>query len=124
MIWSRRHPQRIAKFPNLIWLKMHTSEGIVGLGETFFFPATVEAYVHEAIAPKRIGRDPFQIERILKDLVGYLGFRFHDGHENPACYAAVPHVPAVLLASWPPLVFGFLNGFITLRFCASASPPS
>ena len=66
---------RIAKFPNLIWLKMHPSEGIVGLGETFFSPATVEAYVHEAIASKLIGRDPFQIERISKDLVGYRGFR-------------------------------------------------
>lgn len=66
---------RIAEFPNLLWLKAHTSEGIVGLGETFFFPATVEAYVHEAIAPKLIGRDPRQIDRISKDLVGYLGFR-------------------------------------------------
>jgi len=66
---------RIAEFPNLLWLKVHTSEGIVGLGETFFFPATVEAYVHEAIAPKVIGRDPLQIDRISKDLVGYLGFR-------------------------------------------------
>jgi len=66
---------RIAEFPNLLWLKVHTSEGIVGLGETFFFPATVEAYVHEAIAPKVIGRDPLQIDRISKALVGYLGFR-------------------------------------------------
>ena len=66
---------RIAEFPNLLWLKVHTSEGIVGLGETFFFPATVEAYVHEAIAPKLIGRDPLQIDRISKDLAGYLGFR-------------------------------------------------
>jgi galactonate dehydratase len=66
---------RIAEFPNLLWLKVHTSDGIVGLGETFFFPATVEAYVHEAIAPKLLGRDPFQIDRISKDLVGYLGFR-------------------------------------------------
>jgi len=66
---------RIAEFPNLLWLKAHTSEGIVGLGETFFFPETVEAYVHEAIAPKLIGRDPRQIDRISKDLVGYLGFR-------------------------------------------------
>ena len=66
---------RIAQFPNLLWLKAHTSEGIVGLGETFFFPATVEAYVHEAIAPKLLGRDPFQIDKISKDLVGYLGFR-------------------------------------------------
>jgi galactonate dehydratase len=38
---------RLAEFANLLWLRVHTSEGIVGLGETFFFPATVEAYVHE-----------------------------------------------------------------------------
>ena len=66
---------RVAEFANLLWLKVHTSEGIVGLGETFFLPATVEAYVHEALAPKVLGRDPFQIDRISKDLVGYLGFR-------------------------------------------------
>jgi galactonate dehydratase len=66
---------RLAEFANLLWLKVHTSEGITGLGETFFFPATVEAYVHEALAPKLIGRDPRQIDKISKDLTGYLGFR-------------------------------------------------
>ena len=53
---------------------MHTSEGIVGLGETFFLPETVEAYVHENLAQKLLGRDPLEIDRISKDLVGYLGF--------------------------------------------------
>src|SRR5579871_2834336 len=66
---------RLAEFANLLWLKVHTSEGLVGLGETFFFPATVEAYVLEALAPKLLGRDPLQIDRIAKDLTGYLGFR-------------------------------------------------
>jgi galactonate dehydratase len=66
---------RLAEFANLLWLKVHTSEGITGLGETFFFPATVEAYVHEALAPKLLGRDPRQIDKISKDLTGYLGFR-------------------------------------------------
>ena len=66
---------RLAEFANLLWLKVHTSEEIVGLGETFFFPATVEAYVHEALAPKLLGRDPRQIDKISKDLTGYLGFR-------------------------------------------------
>src|SRR5260370_19666755 len=66
---------RLAEFANLLGLRVHTSDGIVGFGETFFFPATVEAYVHEALAPKLLGRDPFQIDRISKDLTGYLGFR-------------------------------------------------
>ena len=64
-----------AEFENLLWLKVHTDEGIVGLGETFFMPRAVEAYVHETLAPKLIGRDPRAIDRIAKDLVGYIGFR-------------------------------------------------
>ena len=34
---------RVTQFPNLIWVELHTDEGLVGLGETFFLPATVEA---------------------------------------------------------------------------------
>ncbi len=64
-----------AEFENLLWLKVHTDEGIVGLGETFFMPRAVEAYVHETLAPRLIGRDPRTIDRIAKDLVGYIGFR-------------------------------------------------
>jgi galactonate dehydratase len=66
---------RLAEFANLLWLRVHTSEGLVGLGETFFCPATIETYVHEAVAPKLLGRDPLQIDKISKDLTGYLGFR-------------------------------------------------
>jgi L-alanine-DL-glutamate epimerase-like enolase superfamily enzyme len=66
---------RIAERPNLLWLEVGTDEGIVGLGETFFGAATVEAHVHEWIAPRVIGRDPLQIDRLSADLVGYLGFR-------------------------------------------------
>jgi galactonate dehydratase len=66
---------RVAEFANLMWLRVHTSEGLAGLGETFFMPKTVEAYVHEALAPKVLGRDPRQIDLIAKDATGYLGFR-------------------------------------------------
>ncbi len=65
---------RLAEFENLLWLRVHTDEGLVGLGETFFAPATVESYVHEVMAPKLLGRDPLAIDRISRDLAGYLGF--------------------------------------------------
>ena len=29
---------RIAEFPNLLWTRVHTDEGAVGLGETFYGP--------------------------------------------------------------------------------------
>jgi galactonate dehydratase len=66
---------RIEEFPNLLWLRVHSDEGPVGLGETFMMPRTVETYLHEVVAPKVLGRDPLAIDRIAKDLVGYLGFR-------------------------------------------------
>jgi L-alanine-DL-glutamate epimerase-like enolase superfamily enzyme len=66
---------RIEEYANILWLLVHTDEGLVGLGETFLMPQTVEAYVHEMLAPKLIGRDPLAIDRIAKDVVGYLGFR-------------------------------------------------
>ena len=66
---------RLEEFANLLWLRVHTDEGLVGLGETFFLRETVEAYVHESIAPKLLGRDPLAIDRIAKDLTGYVGFR-------------------------------------------------
>jgi galactonate dehydratase len=66
---------RIAERPNLIWLQVHTDQGLVGLGETFFGAGTVEAHVHDYIAPRVIGRDPLEIDKLSGDLAGYLGFR-------------------------------------------------
>jgi len=66
---------RLAEFANLVWVRLHTDEGLVGLGETFMGAAAVEAYLHETVAPKLIGRDPMQIEAINRDLLGYLGWR-------------------------------------------------
>jgi len=66
---------RLAEFKNLLWLRVHASDGLIGLGETFFMPKTVEAYVHEALAPKLLGRDPLQIDLLAKEIGGYLGFR-------------------------------------------------
>ena len=66
---------RIAERPNLIWVQVHTDAGLSGLGETFFGASTVEAHVHDYIAPRVIGRDPLQIDLLSAELVGYLGFR-------------------------------------------------
>jgi galactonate dehydratase len=66
---------RLGEFANIIWVRIHTDEGLIGLGETFMGAAAVEAYIHETVAPKLIGRDPLQIEAINRDLIGYLGWR-------------------------------------------------
>jgi galactonate dehydratase len=77
---------RIQEFPNLLWVHLKTDEGLVGLGETFFLPQTVEVCLHEMIAPKLVGRNGLEIEKLARDLNFYLGFR-STGAESRACSA-------------------------------------
>ena len=66
---------RIEDRPNLLWIQVHTDQGLIGLGETFYGAQAVEAYVHETLAPKVIGQNALDIDRLSKELVGYLGYR-------------------------------------------------
>ena len=72
---TRVETLRLGQFGNVVWVLIRTDEGITGLGETFLGAAAVEAYIHETVAPKLVGRDPLQIEAINRDLIGYLGWR-------------------------------------------------
>jgi galactonate dehydratase len=66
---------RLGEFANLLWVRLHTDQGPIGLGETFMGAAAVEAYLHETVAPKLVGRDPLRIEAINAALANYLGWR-------------------------------------------------
>lgn len=67
---------RLAEFPNLLWVRVHTDQGLIGLGETFFGARAVEAYVHETAAPRLLGQDALAIERHNRTLLHdqYVGF--------------------------------------------------
>ena len=66
---------RLGEFPNLVWLRVHTDQGLTGLGETSYAAQSVEAYLHEYVAPRVLGRDPLEIEALTRGLTGYLGLR-------------------------------------------------
>ena len=66
---------RIAERPNLIWLEIETADGLTGLGESFRGAETVEAALHEQVAPWLLGRDARHIEAVSRHLATpYLGF--------------------------------------------------
>src|SRR5215475_9318687 len=66
---------RLGEFPNLLWLHVHTDQGLVGLGETCFGARAVEAQIHETVAPLLIGRPALQMDRHARTLQNqYLGF--------------------------------------------------
>ena len=71
--------------PNLIWVRVHTDEGLTGLGETWFGADAVEADIHGRIAPLLLNRDPdpATLWSVMRPYVGFAG----TGAEMRACSA-------------------------------------
>ena len=59
---------QLGEFPNLLWLRIHTDQGLVGLGETFYAADTVATYIHEILAEKLLGADPLRIDKISRQI--------------------------------------------------------
>ncbi len=53
---------RVGQFPDLIFVQVHTDNGIIGLGETWYAASTVEAAIHDHFGPLLIGRNAEDIE--------------------------------------------------------------
>ncbi len=66
---------RLDEFPNLLFTRVHTDDGVVGLGETFYGARAVESYIHETVASYLLGQDPLEIDRHVRGLYGYVGYR-------------------------------------------------
>ena len=70
---------RVSDPADVIWVRIHTDAGLIGLGETWYASKTVESAVHDHFAPLIVERDPFAIERHwlnmfrLSDHAGYGG---------------------------------------------------
>jgi galactonate dehydratase len=57
------------EFENVLWVRVHTDAGIIGLGETFYGAGAVASHIHDTLAARLLGRDPLRIESIHKELV-------------------------------------------------------
>ena len=66
---------QLGEFPNLCLVRLHTDEGLVGLGETFFGASEVATYLHETAAPRLLGQDPSAIDGLRVRLQNYVGTR-------------------------------------------------
>ena len=65
---------RLSAHPNLLWVRVHTDEGLTGLGETYFGAASAEADLHERIAPLLLGEDASRIDYLNRRMQPYVGF--------------------------------------------------
>ena len=51
--------------PNTTWVRIHTDDGLIGLGETFYVPRAISAMVHDVFANLLLGRSALDIELSL-----------------------------------------------------------
>jgi len=68
---------QIKEFGNVVWTRVHTDEGLIGLGETFRNPEATISYIHETCAPNLIGKDPTQRQSLNRLLFSGVGNHFN-----------------------------------------------
>ncbi len=73
--------------PNLLWARVHTSEGIVGLGETYYLPGAVERVVHDLAADLFLGEPAGAISQLWSAFFSCTNFFGFAGAEMRALSA-------------------------------------
>ena len=92
---------QIQEFPYLLFVQVHTDEGIVGLGETQNHPEAVATYIHKQAAPYLLGKNPLDIERHWQEI-------FVQGQARLARSAEIRALSALDIALWD--IFGQATG--------------
>lgn len=76
-----------------LWVRIHTDEGLTGLGESYPNAEAESAVVHTKLAPILLGRDPGEIDRLWADMFFNLNYSGWAGAEVRA-------ISAVDIALW------------------------
>ena len=76
-----------------LWVRIHTDEGLIGLGETYPYPEAEKAIIHRSLAPVLLGRDPLSIDRLWADMFGAISYSGWAGAEMRA-------ISAIDIALW------------------------
>ena len=92
-VWDCQSPNSRQALPNNLWVRIHTDEGLVGLGETYYLPRAVSAIIHDLFASLLVGRDVFDIENHWNNLFSLVNFCGFAGAEMRA-------ISAIDIALW------------------------
>ena len=76
-----------------LWVRIHTDEGIVGLGETYPHPEAEKAVIHRSLARVLLGRNPLEIDRLWADMLLSISYSGWAGAEMRA-------ISAIDIALW------------------------
>src|SRR4051812_38533964 len=90
---ARLETIRVPEHPNSLWLQVHSDDGLVGLGETYYLPAAVEAVIHDFAAQYLLGERVFDREKHWQAIFSHANFFGFAGAELRA-------LSAIDLALW------------------------
>jgi L-alanine-DL-glutamate epimerase-like enolase superfamily enzyme len=81
------------KYPLILWVRLHTDAGLVGLGETIQSPDAVARVIHGTLARIILGQDPTQIELLWHHMFKTVHYAGYAGAEMRA-------ISAIDIALW------------------------
>ena len=84
-----------------LWVRLHTDEGLIGLGETYPAAESAEAVIRNSFVPLLLGRDPRQIDKLWGEMFAAISFHGWAGAEMRA-------ISAIDIALWD--LLGKLTG--------------
>jgi len=76
-----------------LWVRLHTDQGLTGLGETYPDPYSEKAVILHRLAPVLLGRDASQIDRLWADMFEAIAYSGWAGSEMRA-------ISAIDIALW------------------------
>src|SRR6266481_5734280 len=98
-----------------LWVRIHTDEGLIGLGESYPNAEAEAAIVHSRLAAVLLGRDPSAIDRLWADMFLAVSYSGWAGAEMRA-------ISAVDIALWD--LFGKATGQPIYKLLGGASRQS
>lgn len=76
-------------YKNNLFVRIHTSDGLVGLGETYPRPSVDAELIHSQIAPEIIGKSARDIESIWRDIFRPANYWGGHGGSEMRCLSAI-----------------------------------
>ncbi|MCY4142450.1 MAG: mandelate racemase/muconate lactonizing enzyme family protein [Gammaproteobacteria bacterium] len=93
-------PHRGGRF--WVFVKLISNDAIEGIGEAYkvpFHPLTVARMIEDVCETYVVGRDPFQIERLWRNVYYGEGYESHDHHQHPD-HTVMGILSALEMACW------------------------
>jgi galactonate dehydratase len=85
--WQSQNQFARQAMPNNLWVRLHTDDGLIGLGETYYTPRAIAAIIHDTYAPLLLGRDAIDIENHWNNCFSLASFCGYAGAEMRALSA-------------------------------------